>query len=61
MALTVVGLALTMAIWGFIQLSALDRILVDQQPKDWKVSPIPSAPFINFFRQKEAFWLLIQL
>lgn len=32
-ALTVAGLALTMAIWGFIQLTALDRILVDQQVK----------------------------
>jgi two-component system NtrC family sensor kinase len=31
--LTVAGLALTMAIWGFIQLTALDRILVDQQVK----------------------------
>ncbi len=32
-ALTVAGLAATMAIWGFIQLTALDRILVDQQVK----------------------------
>lgn len=32
-ALAVVGLALTMAIWGYIQLTALDRILVDQQVK----------------------------
>ncbi len=32
-ALTVAGLAVTMAIWGFIQLTALDRILVDQQVK----------------------------
>ena len=31
--LTVTGLAVTMAIWGFIQLTALDRILVDQQVK----------------------------
>jgi len=31
--LTVAGLALTMAIWGFIQLTALDRILVDMQVK----------------------------
>lgn len=30
-ALTVAGLAITMAIWGIIQLSALDRILVGQQ------------------------------
>lgn len=32
-ALTVAGLALTMAIWGIIQLTALNRILVDQQVK----------------------------
>lgn len=32
-ALTVAGLAVTMAIWGFIQLTALDKILVDQQVK----------------------------
>lgn len=32
-ALTVAGLALTMAIWGVIQLTALNRILVDQQVK----------------------------
>jgi signal transduction histidine kinase len=32
-ALSVIGLALTMAIWGFIQLSALDRILIEQQVK----------------------------
>ncbi len=31
--LTIVGLALTMAIWGFIHLTALDRILVEQQGK----------------------------
>ena len=32
-ALTVAGLALTMAIWGFIQLTVLNRILVNQQVK----------------------------
>ena len=32
-ALTVAGLALTMAVWGLIHLTALDRILVDQQGK----------------------------
>jgi signal transduction histidine kinase len=32
-ALTVAGLAVTMAIWGIIHLNALDRILVDQQVK----------------------------
>jgi signal transduction histidine kinase len=31
--LIVVGLAITMAVWGLIQLTALDRILVDQQVK----------------------------
>ena len=33
MALTGLGLAVTMASWGLIQLSALDRILVEQQVK----------------------------
>lgn len=32
-ALTVAGLALTMAVWGVIHLNALDRILVEQQGK----------------------------
>jgi signal transduction histidine kinase len=32
-ALSVLGLAVTMAIWGFIQLTALDRILIEQQGK----------------------------
>lgn len=32
-ALTVLGLAVTMAVWGVIQLNALDGILVDQQVK----------------------------
>lgn len=32
-ALTVLGLAFTMAVWGIIQLTALDGILVDQQVK----------------------------
>jgi two-component system, NtrC family, sensor kinase len=32
-ALAVAGLAVTMAIWGFIQLTALDRILDEQQGK----------------------------
>ncbi|PKN76906.1 MAG: hypothetical protein CVU52_02695, partial [Deltaproteobacteria bacterium HGW-Deltaproteobacteria-10] len=30
---TIAGLAVTMAIWGFIQLTALDGILVEQQVK----------------------------
>ena len=32
-AMTIAGLAITMAVWGMIQLTALDRILVDQQVK----------------------------
>ncbi|HRY36127.1 MAG TPA: hypothetical protein P5249_09480, partial [Smithellaceae bacterium] len=31
--LTVTGLAFAMALWGIIQLTALDRLLVDQQVK----------------------------
>ncbi|MGV8057482.1 MAG: ATP-binding protein [Smithellaceae bacterium] len=31
--LTITGLALTMAIWGFIQLAVLDKIIVEQQVK----------------------------
>jgi len=33
LALTTAGLAFTMAVWGVIQLSVLDKILVDQQVK----------------------------
>ncbi|MBP1710255.1 MAG: signal transduction histidine kinase, partial [Deltaproteobacteria bacterium] len=31
--LTVAGLAIAMAVWGVIQLTVLDRLLVDQQVK----------------------------
>ena len=31
MILTILGLALTMAVWGWIQLRALDKILIEQQ------------------------------
>ena len=33
MILTILGLALTMAVWGWIQLRALDKILIEQQIK----------------------------
>src|SRR3972149_11286465 len=34
MIVTVLGLALTMAVWGWIQLQALDQILIEQQLKN---------------------------
>jgi signal transduction histidine kinase len=52
MALTVVGLALTMAIWGFIQLTALDRILVDQQAKRLEGVADTISTFYQFFPTK---------
>jgi signal transduction histidine kinase len=33
MILTLLGLAMTMAVWGWIQIRALDKILIDQQTK----------------------------
>jgi len=51
-ALTVVGLALTMAIWGFIQLTALDRILVDQQAKRREGVADTIGTFYQFFPTK---------
>ena len=50
--LTVVGLALTMAIWGFIQLTALDRILVDQQAKRLEGVADTISTFYQFFPTK---------
>jgi len=50
--LTVVGLALTMAIWGFIQLTALDRILVDQQAKRLEGVADTIGTFYQFFPTK---------
>jgi two-component system NtrC family sensor kinase len=45
----VFGLALTMAIWGFIQLTALDKILVEQQAKRLEgVAETVSAFYQNF-------------
>jgi signal transduction histidine kinase len=49
MALTVVGLALTMAIWGLIQLTALDKILVDQQAKRLEGVADTISTFYQFF------------
>jgi signal transduction histidine kinase len=51
-ALTVVGLALTMAIWGFVQLTALDRILVDQQAKRLEGVADTISTFYQFFPTK---------
>jgi len=42
------GLALTMAVWGWIQLRALDKILIEQQIKTLTGWPIRSAPTTNF-------------
>ena len=50
--LTVVGLALTMSIWGFIQLTALDRILVDQQAKRLEGVADTISTFYQFFPTK---------
>jgi signal transduction histidine kinase len=50
--LTVVGLALTMAIWGFVQLTALDRILVDQQAKRLEGVADTISTFYQFFPTK---------
>ncbi|MCX5848054.1 MAG: ATP-binding protein [Deltaproteobacteria bacterium] len=50
--LTVSGLALTMAIWGFIQLTALDRILVDQQVKRLEDAADTISTFYQFFPTK---------
>ncbi len=50
--LTVIGLALTMAIWGFIQLTALDRILVDQQAKRLEGVADTISTFYQFFPTK---------
>ncbi len=51
-ALTVVGLALTMAIWGVIQLTALDRILVDQQANRLEGVADTISTFYQFFPTK---------
>jgi two-component system NtrC family sensor kinase len=47
--ITIVGLAVTMAVWGFIQLTALDRILIEQQVKRLEgVAETVSAFYQNF-------------
>ena len=50
--LTVVGLALTMAIWGFVQLNALERILIDQQAKRLEGVADTISTFYQFFPTK---------
>jgi len=52
MALAIVGLALTMAIWGVIQLTALDAILVDQQAKRLEGVADTITTFYQFFPTK---------
>lgn len=51
--LTVAGLALTMAIWGFIHLTALDRILVDQQGKRLENVAETVSTFYQHFPTKQ--------
>ncbi|MFH2120334.1 MAG: histidine kinase dimerization/phospho-acceptor domain-containing protein, partial [Pseudomonadota bacterium] len=49
MILTVLGLAVTMAVWGWVQLRALDLILVEQQGKRLSgVAETVSAYYIHF-------------
>ena len=52
MILIISGLALTMAIWGIIQLTALDRILVDQQAKRLEDAADTISTFYQFFPTK---------
>ena len=52
MALSVVGLALTMAIWGFVQLTALNRILVDQHAKRLEDAADTISTFYQYFPTK---------
>lgn len=49
MLLIVSGLALTMAIWGIIQLTALDKILVDQQVKRLENVAETVSKFYQYF------------
>lgn len=49
MILLIIGLAFTMAIWGIIQLTALDRILVDQQAKRLEDAADTISTFYQFF------------
>lgn len=52
MMLTVVGLALTMTIWGVVQLTALDKILVDQQAKRLEGVADTISTFYQYFPTK---------
>lgn len=52
-ALTVAGLAVTMAIWGVIHLTALDRILVDQQLKRLEGVAETVSTFYQHFPTKQ--------
>ena len=52
-ALTIAGLAVTMAIWGMIQLTALDRILVDQQVKRLEGVAETVSTFYQHFPTKQ--------
>ncbi len=49
MLIIVSGLALTMAIWGIIQLTALDKILVDQQVKRLEDVAETVSTFYQYF------------
>jgi two-component system, NtrC family, sensor kinase len=51
-ALAVVGLALTMAFWGLIQLTVLDKILVDQQVKRLEDVADTVSTFYQYFPSK---------
>jgi two-component system NtrC family sensor kinase len=50
--LTVAGLALTMAFWGLIQLTVLDKILVDQQVKRLEDVAETVSTFYQYFPTK---------
>ncbi len=52
MMLLIIGLTFTMAIWGIIQLTALDRILVDQQAKRLEGVADTISTFYQFFPTK---------
>jgi signal transduction histidine kinase len=47
--LTLIGLAMTMAVWGVIQIRALDEILIDQQTKTLKGLADTVSTYYQFF------------
>jgi signal transduction histidine kinase len=49
MILTMLGLAMTMAVWGWIQIKALDKILIDQQTKTLKGLADTVGTYYQFF------------